>query len=197
MMQLKWKIILPTINLVIAILLSFQGSKESLAFRKTHPSSPYEPTFVYIPPAEVVSSCINVPPFVLSNLLENSRVWKVVRTRAPIRIPNSAHFTLPFYLFLFLFWCWIGWRIDVASRPGQRGQPTKSSAVLWAGTAMLSLFLAYAGIQVVLVSHPFGDVSGERALGISMLVWGLGLTSYCVVMLLTFANPKPAQTVAL
>ena len=178
MTPLKWRIILPIINLVIAILLSLLGTREYRTFRATHPSFAYEPNFVYIPPAELVSSCINVPPFVLSNLLGNSRVWKAVRAGVPMNGAAFGDISLTFYVLLFLFWCWIGWRIDVTSRHRRR---TKLAAVFWAGSALLSLFLAYAGTQIFLVSRPYGDVSGEDALGISMLVWGLGLCSYCVL----------------
>lgn len=191
MKPFKWRIVLPLANLAISIFLAVLGTRESQAFREAHPVASYEPNFVYIPPAQLVSNCVNVPAFVLSNLLGNSQAWKSVWERTDLSDTAFRGVNFAFYVLSFLFWCWIGWRIDIK---GRHNHPTKVGSLVWGGSALSSLFLAYAGIQILALSHSADGVLGQRPLAVAMLVWGLGLCSYCCLKLLMLRQQRPSSS---
>ncbi len=171
MKSFKWRIILCTVNLAAAVVLSALGAREYEAFRHLRPSAFYEGNFLYIPAAQLVSDCVNAPALVLSNLVGNTRTWKSLWGGVPMRRADSALF----YTLLVLFWCWIGWRIDISSG---RKRVTALAAPFWVVGGLLSLLLTYGGSQIFLI-YRSDSVSGARAVAMSMLVWGIALLCYC------------------
>jgi len=166
----RWRIALSTVNLAIAALLSVLGSREYRAFSQLHPHARYEGNFIYIPPAQLISDCINAPVFVLSHLVENSSLWRSFLAH----IAASSYSNVIFYVLLLIFWWWIGWRIDIRS---VRNNATFSSALFWTTCTLLSLAFLYAGIRIFLIA-PSNGVSGGRVIGLSLVIWGLGLFWY-------------------
>ena len=141
MTPFRWRIVLPTVNLLAAINLSALGAREYHAFRQSHRF--HEGNVLYIPPAQLISYCINVPTFVFSNFVGNTQRWKSLWSGVSLSKADSALF----YLRLTLFWCWIGWRIDVRAR---RDRLKALPAAFWMISAVLSLLLTYAGLQILL-----------------------------------------------
>jgi hypothetical protein len=158
------------------MMLSVLGAQEYQAFRHMHRF--HEGNVLYIPPAQLVSDCVNVPAFVFSNLVGNSRVWKSLWYGVTMGRADSVLF----YVSLTIFWWWIGWRIDIRSR---RGTIKALAAPFWVIAALLSLLLTYAGLQIFLI-YRIDSVSGGRAVAMAMLVWGVTLLCYCVRMLMNW-----------
>lgn len=187
MKTFKWRLILSTLNLGSAISLSALGMQQYQTFRRLHPFAFYEGTFVYIPPSQLVSDCLNAPAFVLANLLGNIRAWKYFWAGSALGGTVFHDVNVTFYALLFVFWWWIGWRIDIKSR---HSSLTVLAALFWVASALLSLILAYAGTQILRTSQLLtGGVSGQRFIAISMLGWGIGLFCYCARMLSSFREP--------
>jgi hypothetical protein len=172
----RWRIVLSTVNLAAAIMLSALGAREYNVFRHLHRF--HEGNVLYIPPAQLASYCVNVPAFVFSNLVGNSRVWKFLWGGVTLSRADSALF----YVSLTIFWWWIGWRIDIRSR---RGSVKALAAPFWVTAVLLSLLLIYAGLQIFLI-YRVDSVSGGRAVAIAMLVWGVALLYYCGRMLMNW-----------
>jgi hypothetical protein len=184
MMTVKWRIILSTLNLASAILLSVLGARQDQAFSQMHPFARYEGNFVYIPPAQVVSGCVNAPAFVFSNLLGNIRGWRSFRAERALGGAAFGDVDVTYYVLLFVFWWWIGWRIDLRARHNSR---TTLAALFWLAGSLLALTLAYAGAHILHISESSSSsVSGQRAISISMFCWGLILSCYCGRMLSRF-----------
>lgn len=183
MMAVKWRIILSTLNLASAILLSVLGARQDQAFRQMHPFAHYEGNFVYIPPAQVVSGCVNAPAFVSSNLLGNIRGWRSFPAERALDGAAFGDVDVTYYVLLFVSWWWIGWRIDLRERHNSR---TTLAALCWLAGGVLALTLAYAGAHILHISESSSSVSGQRAISISMFCWGLVLSCYCGRMLSRF-----------
>jgi hypothetical protein len=174
MKSFRWRIVLSTVNLAAAIMLSTLGAREYQEFRGLHPFASYEGNFLYIPPAQLVSDCVNAPAFVASNLVGNTRMWKA--------LSGGRGASALFYVGLVLLWCWIGWRIDIRSR---RNNVKAKAAPFWVVGGLLSVLLAYAGIQIFLIYRSDG-MPGGRAVAVSMFVWGAALLCYCGEMLINW-----------
>lgn len=178
MKPFTWRITLSTASLVAAVVLSALGTREYQLFRRLYPLAFYEGNFIYIPPAQVVSGCVNSPAFVLSNLLGNTQAWRSLGDGVP---PARAASAL-FYALVVLLWWWIGWRFDIGLR---RNSLTVLAAPFWMVGGILSLLLTYAGSQIFIISQSDG-IAGGRAIAVSMFVWGLALSCYCVRMLMNW-----------
>jgi len=101
MKHYKWRIVLPLVNLVAAIGLSALGPSEYEAFRQAHPHS--DATVPYIPTAQLISYCVNAPPFVLSNLLGNVRAWRMFWQERWLGGYWFQHVSVTFCRFVILF----------------------------------------------------------------------------------------------
>jgi hypothetical protein len=178
MKSLRWRIVLSTINLAAAMMLSALGVREYQAFRNLHRF--HEGNVLYIPPAQLVSYCVTVPAFVFSNLVGNTRLWKSLWDGVTLSRADRALF----YASLTMFWWWIGWRVDIRSR---RGSVRSWAAPFWVIAVLLSFLLTYAGLRIFLI-YRIDGVSGARAIATAMLVWGMALLCYCCRMLISWWN---------
>jgi len=190
MTTFKWRITLSLFNLAAAIGFSVLGMSEYSAFRQSHPGVFHEGSAAYIPTAQLVSYCMNSPSFVLSNLLGNARMWRSLWGGKLLGGYVFDNVNVSFYLVLLLFWWWIGWIVDLRKRHNH----SKFASLGWVITALLSLALAFGGIDILRTSEfPSGNVPGGRAIPISMLVWGLALFGYCAAVISRSRSRRKSQ----
>jgi len=178
--KLTWRIILSTANLLGAMIQSVLGLREYDAFRRQLVHS--DAIFPYIPPAQLISYCINAPSFVFTNLLGNLPVWRAFWAGKGLAGYWFHHVSITFYLALFLFWWWVGWRVDV--KPRLRNRSALAGVLGYGFGASLSLALTYVGIDILRATG-FASDSGGRPIAISIVLWGVGLLCYFGFMLLS------------
>lgn len=183
MKRYKWRIVLPLVNLVAAIGLSALGPSEYEAFRRAHPHS--GATVPYIPTAQIINYCVDAPPFVLSNLLGNVRAWRMFWQERWLGGYFFQHVSVTFYLFVLLFWWWVGWRVDAP--PNTTGLRPLAGAG-WLIAAIGALVLGYVSIGLLRERLPALYAFHDSAIVISMLLWGIVLFCYFSVMLFRFVR---------
>jgi len=179
MKRYKWRIVLPLVNLVVAIGLSSLGPSEYEAFRQAHPHS--DATVPYIPTTQIVSYCVNAPSFVLSNLLGNVRAWRMFWQERWLGGYWFQHVSVTFYLFVLLFWWWVGWRVDAPPNP--KGLRALAAGAGWLIAAIGALVLGYVISGLLRERLPALYAYPDSAIVISMLLWGIVLFCYFSVML--------------
>jgi hypothetical protein len=174
MRRFTWRFVLALSNPVIAIALSAIGAEEYKTFLRElgHHDGP----ILYIPTPELITDCLNAPPFVLSNLLSNVRLWRLLWGNTWLYAYWFDNVSVSFFLMLFLFWWLVGWWIDVRGRPKER--PVAKLALYSSVAGFLAVWLIWAGIELLRVDVPAGRVPGGPAIPISMIVWGVLLFSY-------------------
>jgi hypothetical protein len=190
MTTFKWRISLSLLNLAAAIGFSVLGMSEYNAFRESHFGVFHEGSATYIPTAQLVSYFINAPSFVFSNLLGNARMWRSLWGDKWLGGYVFHNVNVSFYVTLLMFWWWIGWIVDFR---GRHNRSTLAS-LGWVITGLLSLALAFGGIDILRTSEfPSGNVPGGRAIPISMLVWGFGLSAYCAALIARSRSRRKSQ----
>jgi hypothetical protein len=161
-------------NVLVAYALFNAGWNE--ARRHLYPHSNISPG--YVPKPEVVSYCMNLPPFVARNLVGNLIVRRSAVTSAIWdRWFHSDYFRegANYYVLVFLFWWWIGWRIDIRGRPPRRSRAIDTSSYLLG--LFLALALLYVGIDTFR-DLPSLRFAGGPAMPVCALIWGVGLLYY-------------------
>ena len=163
------------INVLMAAALFRLGSNEAKLLSYPHANLVPE----YIPTAQRISYCMNLPPFVARNLVGNlivrrspvaSEVWdKWVYSS---RFQEGANY----YVLAFLFWWWIGWRVDVKDKP-RDPRPSVKKMIGYSFGVLLSLILLYVG------GNWFADASKVRFVGGFLMpgcafLWGIGFLYY-------------------
>jgi hypothetical protein len=178
----RYRISLSVFNVAIALAMSAIGAHEYQTFRQLNPSAFYEGRAGYVSPAQLISYCINVPAFVFANLIGNARPWRSLWGEALLGGYIFHEVSVTFYLSVVLLWWWIGWRIDVRTKPNDRA--TWRQGVCWSVGTILSLMLAYSGASILRhTEFPSPLVPGGRAIPFAMLAWGLSLLCYFSVIL--------------
>jgi hypothetical protein len=184
MKSYKWRIVLSLVNLVAAIGLSALGPREYETFRRAHTHS--DATVPYIPTAQLVSYCMNTPSFVLSNLLGNVGAWRMFWEERWLGGYWFQHVSVTFFLFVLLFWWWVGWRVDAQPRPIDR---TELAARLgWLTGAIGALVLCFISVGLLRERLPALYAYQDSVIVISMLLWGLALVCYFSLMLFRAAR---------
>ncbi len=161
MKRLRWCLVLSIANLAMALGLQGLSRSEYLNFRKARPDAAlYEIT--YMPLGQVISYSLNAPSFVVSNAIHP--------------LPLAPATTLDygyghFYLAAFVFWWFLGWKLD--RRPsesgGTGGTVSVAGNLLGALLSVAFLCIGVAGSVKHLISLP---------VTIAVAAWGLGLTFY-------------------
>src|ERR1700744_804835 len=111
--KFRWRVILSLANLVGAVVLSLFGAHEYEQFRRLNQTSFHEGNTYYVPPAHLVTYCIDAPAFVLSNVISNQSVWRHFWQEKGLAAHVFHAGSVSFYVSLTLFWWLVGWRIDV------------------------------------------------------------------------------------
>lgn len=184
MAKFKWRVILSMSNLFAAVCQSALGQHQYDVFRRAHLHT--DAVVPYIPTAQLISYCINAPSFVFANLLGNLSAWETFWGGRGLG-GYWFHVVSPtFYLVLFCFWWWVGWRFDVKPEPDRR---KSFVAVLgYLSGAILSLVLVYLGLQVLMPGSVSDHVPGGLPVPLSMVFWGVALFCYFGATLLGSRN---------
>jgi hypothetical protein len=114
--RFRWRVALSIANVFIAVSLFHIGLNESRRYSFPHANLTPE----YVPIAQRISYCMNLPPFVARNLTGNLLVRRYrVATGLWDRWVTSSRYGegANYYILVFLFWWWIGWRIDSRDKP--------------------------------------------------------------------------------
>ena len=173
MRTFKWRIILSLASLFVAVGLSALGLQEYEAFRQSQPGAVYHGHHAYLPTAQLISYSMNAPVFLLTNLLGTVPAWRLLWRGKSYFYYVSAEF----YVLLSLFWWWIGWRLDVKSKPDRERSLT--AVVGYLSGALIALALLCSGIYLFTrFEFPSEWVPGGRAIPLSLLLWGTALLCY-------------------
>lgn len=184
--RLTWRIILSLGNLLAALGLSAIGLRQAEAFFRANP--PHDNVLPYASVAELACYCWNAPALVLSNLSGEIPAWREFWPGSWPGVFWGRNVSTSFLLFVFLFWWWIGWRLDVRSRPTQRSRIimvlTNSAGLLF------SFYLIYSSAYLLLRRMWEFRWAGGPAIPLSILVWGGGLLVY---FLAVFLRMRPSS----
>jgi hypothetical protein len=119
----------------------------------------------YVPASLAVSYSLNAPSLVVSGLVHGFLVRQFDYTE------RWFHYgQIEYYIFLFIFWWSIGWKMD---RKPKLEPPRSLTAV-----AAYSLGLLFAVVLICCGTILPGNAYGTRAVPMSMLLWGLALLLY-------------------
>jgi hypothetical protein len=171
----KWSIGLSITSLVLAIGMSALGAREYEVDHRLHPEYFYHGNSYYSPAGQWMNYCLNAPPYVFTNLL----VDFVMRHHL---LPSSwfDHYCFYFvhyeyYLVVFLFWWWVGWKIEVKLA-------SRDSWGLW--TTLESLLgIAFSAVLLFYGVTGLANRNLIQAIVVSMVVWGIFLLWYFVLYL--------------
>lgn len=169
--RFRWRIALSIANVLIAAALFHIGLNEARRYSFPHANLAPE----YVPAAQRISYCMNLPPFVARNLTGNllARRYRVAtglwdRWVTSSRYQEGANY----YILVFVFWWWIGWRIDSRNRPHDVKRPIEVIGYSLGVTG--SLVLLYVAGD--LFSHAWNErwyLMGFM-MPISALIWAFG-----------------------
>jgi hypothetical protein len=179
MKNYKWRMALSLLNLAASIALSALGLREYSAFRIALKHS--DAIVPYVPTAQLISYCLNAPSFVLSNLLGNTWLWRSLWGERWLGGYWFQRVSVTFYVFLFLFWWFVGSRLDV--KPREKERKSLAAVVGWLTGAFGALALLYVGIDLLRTDLPAGRVQGA-SIPFAMLLWGFALFFYFSAKLL-------------
>jgi hypothetical protein len=178
--QFRWRIFLSLFNVLLAAGLFAAGLAETKQSNYPHAN----PNPGYIPRAQIASYCMNIPPFVLRNLVTNFIVRKWPSASAlwdkwfeSYRYHEGADY----YFLVFLFWWWIGWRLDIKEIPRRSGGWVP--IVGFSLGVILSLTILYVA-WASLADTARLRFAGGLIIPVATLVWGLGLFCYFATALL-------------
>jgi hypothetical protein len=183
----KWRIVLAVANLFLAVGMSAVGARQWATDRNLHPEYFYHGNLYYIPTAQWLSYCLNVPSFAAVNLAGNF-------TMSYHLLPSGWFGTYCFYfvhyeyyLALFLFWWWVGWKIDMKLTPHEYRTLWIVVVEALLGT-VVSIALLFQGVVAL---RSWATI---HAIAYSMVVWGAVLLLYFVGCLWRIPSWRLAQS---
>jgi hypothetical protein len=179
--RFRWRIALSLANVFIAVALFHIGLNEARLASYPHAN----PAPEYVPTAQRISYCMNLPPFVARNLIGNCLVR---RSRGASglwdRWVSSSRYQegTNYYILVFLFWWFIGWRIDSRDTPHNSKRPIE--VIGYSLGLVGSLGLLYVAGD--LFAHAWSECWYLVGFMIptSALIWGLGLFTFIAKELL-------------
>jgi hypothetical protein len=98
------------------------------------------------------------------------------------------HVSVTFYLFVLLFWWWVGWRVD--AQPRWKGLTAVAAGLGWLIAVIGALVLCYASIGLLREELFALYAYRDSPILISMLLWGFFLFCYFSAMLLRAARAR-------
>ncbi len=179
----RWRLVLSASNLFLAMFLLYLGQREHVSLVRS-PGAFYEGLPEYIPIAQKLSYCLNIPSMAATAPLRHSLDGRFV-----IEPYHVTYGQIIYYVAVFLFWWWVGSKLDHA-RLGTDPLWLRSRRVIILVDVIGSLFallLIYSGITGLL-----GTFSGGKGIVISMVLWGVVLLYYFGRHLVWRARPRPS-----
>jgi hypothetical protein len=165
----RWSIIFSVSNLLLAMFLFSLGQREFKSLTRS-PGAFYEGSGGYIPTAEEISYCLNMPSLAATAPLRNWLMGHIV-----VRGCWVTYGDVEYGIAVFVFWWWVGSKLDrlqvarVSPHPGFRFGKLVGRIFGF----VLSLVLLYGGVTGLLGK----SIAGKPVL-ISMILWGVGLLYY-------------------
>ncbi len=183
----KWRVVLAVANLVLAVGMSALGAREWAVDHRLHPEYFYHGNLYYVPTAQWLSYCLNVPSFAVVNLTGNFAMRHHLLPSGWFGTYCFYFVHYEYYLALFLFWWWVGWKIDMnlASRERRKLWIVVVEALFGIVVSMALLFQGVAGLRSWVVIH---------AIAYSMVTWGAVLLLYFVVCLWRIPSGRRARS---
>ncbi len=183
-MRWKWTLILSFGNLLLAVGMSTVGLREYERFHVTHPGAFYHGNIYYEPAPQLLSYCLNAPPFAVSNVFLNFVMIHHILPQSWLDVHCFYFVRYEFYVGLFLFWWWVGWQVDMklASRNSGRAWRIVESSL---GIVLALLLLADGSIGA------WND-HAIQAIAWAMVAWGAILLYYFLLRFRPFIV-RPAQ----
>jgi hypothetical protein len=164
MRRFRWRWVLSFSNVVLAVILWQIGFQEEQSVHDLHPGMFYDGNASHVLPALAVSYSLNAPSLVLSTFFNN------LLTRWFGWDERWFHYGMvEYYLTAFVFWWWVGSKLDKKQGLGRRAR-FMAVAVSLLG-AFCAIVLMYYGVTVS--RNVYGPL-----VPISMVLWGLGLLVY-------------------
>lgn len=185
MRAFKWRLLLSVANVLLALGMSALGLHEYETDHRTHPEYFYHGNVYYVPPAQIVSYCLNVPALVASNLFRNFGIKHVSAESRLFVAQSFFHVYTGYYLAVLFFWWYVGWWLDVKLSPANI--PRVLRELGWGLGALVSLALAYYGF-----AFRRGDWV-PRVIPLSVMAWGVGLACYFVGRMLRVRSADRAD----
>jgi len=175
--RFKWRITLSLANVVMAAVLFRLGLDEV----KRNSDSHANPAPEYVPTAQRISYCMNLPPFVARNITVN---YLLPKYRSRLRYHEGADY----YILVFLFWWWMGAQID------RRGNPCVPAKPLNVIGCALGLIASLALLFLAGTRFAEGWSTLRLAAGFLMptsaVIWGTGFLWFCGKRVVPVLKPK-------
>jgi hypothetical protein len=161
MRVLKWRYLLPIVQVLVATSLLYAGHVEEEVFERLHPLIS---RWDHVPLPRLFAQLLNLPAYLLS--LPAYIVAVLIVYPLGIKDPSSE---LIFLTTVALFWYWVGRELDASTREWQ---------IAW----LVGLTIAW--IMAVLIGI---SVVGERASGVvfgwMLILWVFVVVAYCLQLL--------------
>jgi hypothetical protein len=188
MRAFKWRVLLASTNVILAIWMSMIGLHEYETVHRLHPEYFYHGNLYYLPTAQIVSYCLNMPAYVASLKLA-SLGMHYIQSKSGLFTAHSFFYVYDgFYVLLAGFWWCVGWRLDTLSKPRESLRALR--IVGYGLGALMSLALSYYGFV-----YRRGDLI-VRALPVSMMIWGMALLFYFIYSSVLLFSNRSSETTA-
>src|SRR6202012_5423032 len=101
----------------------------------------------------------------------NTRLWRSLWGERWLGGYLFQRVSVTFFVFLFLFWWFVGWRLDV--QPREKERKSLAAVVGWLAGTLAALASFCVGIDLLRTDLPAG-----ASIPIAMLLWGFALFCY-------------------
>ncbi len=187
MRNAKWRVLLSVSSFALAVVLGFMAAREYHLVQRLDPLRFYEGNYLYMPPAQAISYCLNSPAYVASNLVRNfEHLYEAVYW-----FPHDGG--PEYYIAVFIFWWCIGWKLDDRSN---RGGPYAWNMIRNLLGVAFSCLIIWEGVSNALAT--LHRVESSPVVFGAAVVWGLVLLGYFGSSLLNairHTNPATVRSV--
>jgi hypothetical protein len=176
---IRWRLVLPLVNVALAIGLGALGVRQYESDIRQHPGYFYHGNLYYLPSAQIVVYCLNMPAYDVSSAFAEFGI-RYLRSDSPLFSKYSFFFVYwGFFVAVACFWYWIGYQFEKRSFPILANSTNISRygrILAYIVGILLSLTMGYWGFEMR---------SSEllpRPIPIAELIWGVGLTAYFLIL---------------
>ena len=179
-MTLKWRIVLATANVALAVSMCWVGLRQYESDHRMHPEYFYHGNLYYLPTAQIAIYSLNAPAYTLSTAFQDFGLRHLQRGGILFTASAFNYVYVGFFVAVASLWWWIGSRLDIRTPRSGKSTTIKrfSKLVAFILCGALSFTMAYHGY---IFRH--GTVI-PWPIPISQMVWGIGLCTYFCVKVL-------------
>jgi hypothetical protein len=187
MRRWKWRIVLAAVNLLLAIGMSAVGMREYAADHQLHPGYFYHGNRYYVPTAQWISYCLNAPAHLVANMFDDFAMRYHLMPSRWFGVWCFYFVHYEFYAAVFLFWWWMGWKVD-AKMVSQNCSASWGIAESLVGLCVAVLLLFYGSVYV-------WRTDTIRSVAGATVVWG-GVLMWYFLLRISVILPLPAEGLA-